>query len=150
MRDIMQPPGDGGQYVAGYGKDGTPVIKTEPNQPDDDDRQALEPGLPDLPGLYSQDGPIDDGSPDQTPRRSQPGSGPPPIASPDGFAYASLFLSLVWLVGLGSLLGVIFGHISRMRAKRNGLERSGLATAGTVLGWVGLAVTVLVIPMGFI
>jgi hypothetical protein len=84
------------------------------------------------------------------PRRSQPGSGPPPIASPDGFAYASLFLSLVWLVGLGSLLGVIFGHISRMRAKRNGLERSGLATAGTVLGWVGLAATVLVIPMGFI
>ena len=33
MHDIMQPLGDGGQYVAGYGKDGTPVIKTEPNQP---------------------------------------------------------------------------------------------------------------------
>ena len=148
MHDIMQPPGDGGQYVTGYGKDGRPVSsKTEPNQPDDEGLQALEPGLPDP---YSQDGPIEDGSPDQTPRRSQPGSGPPPIASPDGFAYASLFLSLVWLVGLGSLLGVIFGHISRMRAKRNGLERSGLATAGTVLGWVGLAVTVLVIPMGFI
>lgn len=100
MHDLMQPPGDGGQYVTGYGKDGRPVSRTEPNQPDDEGLQALEPGLPDP---YSQDGPIEDGSPDQTPRRSQPGTGPPPIASPDGFAYASLFLSLVWLVGLGSL-----------------------------------------------
>lgn len=129
MHEIMQPPGDGGQYVTGYGKDGRPVR---------------------LPDPYSQDGPIDDGSPDQTPRRSQPGNGPPPIASPDGFAYVSLFLSLVWLVGLGSLLAVIFGHISRRRAKQNGLEPSGLATAGTVLGWVGIAITALVLPMGFI
>ena len=96
---------------------------------------------------YPEDGPIGGGSPGQILHRPQPGSGPPPIVSPDGFAIASLFLSLVWLGGLGSLLAVIFGHTSRGRAKRSGLEPSGLATAGTVLGWVGIAIMVLVIPM---
>jgi hypothetical protein len=62
----------------------------------------------------------------------------------DGLAIASLVLSLVWLGGLGSFLAVIFGHSSRGAAKRAGRPASGLATAGIILGWIGLVVIVLV------
>ena len=129
MTGITQPPGHGGEYVTDYGKGGEPVYKADP---------------------YPEDGPIGGSSPDQILHRPQPGGGPPPIASPDWFAIASLFLALVWLGGLGSLLAVVFGHTSRGRAKRNGMEPSGFATAGTVLGWVGIAVAVLVIPMAIV
>lgn len=57
----------------------------------------------------------------------------------DGLAVASLILSLVWLGGLGSLLAVIFGHMSSNEAKRANRQVSGLATAGLVLGYLGLA-----------
>lgn len=129
MTRITQPPSHNDEYVADYGKDEKPVYKADP---------------------YPEDGPIGGSSPDQILHRPQPGGGPPPIASPDWFAIASLFLALVWLGGLGSLLAVVFGHTSRGRAKRNGLEPSGFATAGTVLGWVGIAIAVLVIPMAIV
>jgi hypothetical protein len=49
-------------------------------------------------------------------------------------------LSLAWLGGLGSLLGVIFGFISRSSIKRSqGHEGGdGLALAGLIIGIVGL------------
>jgi Domain of unknown function (DUF4190) len=56
----------------------------------------------------------------------------PPVH--DGYAIASLVLSLVWLAGVGSVLAVIFGHISEQEAKRHGRRISGLAIAGQVLG----------------
>lgn len=71
-----------------------------------------------------------------------PGYQPPlPVkAAPahDGLAITSFVLSLVWLFGLGSLLAVIFGHRSRGESKRAGRATSALATAGTVIGYVGL------------
>lgn len=70
---------------------------------------------------------------------------PPGEAVHDGLAVASLVLSLVYVGGLGSLLAVIFGHKSRGAARRAGRQPSGLATAGLVLGYIGLAVTVIVV-----
>lgn len=52
----------------------------------------------------------------------------------DGYAIASLVLSLVWLLGIGSLLAVIFGHMSEAEAKRQDRKTSGFAIAGQVLG----------------
>ena len=63
----------------------------------------------------------------------------------DGLAIASLVLSLVWLGGLGSLLAVIFGHMSHNEAKRANRQASGLATAGLVLGYKGLVAIAIVI-----
>jgi Domain of unknown function (DUF4190) len=56
----------------------------------------------------------------------------------DGYAIASLVLSLVWLLGIGSLLGVIFGRMSDAEANRQDRRMSGFAAAGQVLGVLGI------------
>jgi hypothetical protein len=55
-------------------------------------------------------------------------------------AIASLTLGILWLGWLGSLAAVIAGHMARRQiAASNGSQTgNGLATAGLVLGYVGL------------
>jgi hypothetical protein len=77
---------------------------------------------------------------------NQPTTGYPPApylpapapSSTDGKAVASLVLGLVGLCGIGSLLAVILGHLSRREARQQGRQPSGLALAGIILGYVGL------------
>ena len=61
----------------------------------------------------------------------------------NGMAIASLALSLVWVYGITSILGVIFGHVARRQIKRGGDEQggTGLALAGLIIGYLGLAAT---------
>lgn len=54
----------------------------------------------------------------------------------NGFAIASFVLSLIGL----SLLGVIFGHIAFFQLDRDGRRGAGFATAGLILGYLGLVV----------
>jgi hypothetical protein len=77
---------------------------------------------------------------------------PPGYAGPThGMAVASLVLSLLWLGGVGSILGVVFGYMARGEIDRSQGRRGGrgLAMAGIVIGWVGvvgmLLVTTLVV-----
>lgn len=56
-----------------------------------------------------------------------------------GLGIASLVLSVLYLFGFGSLLAVVLGHVSRGRDRRAGVAPNGLALAGLVLGYVGLA-----------
>jgi MFS family permease len=66
-----------------------------------------------------------------------------PQATPDGNGIASLILGIVGLAMLpviGGLLAVIFGHISARDAHERGERPSAMATAGTILGWIGLIV----------
>jgi hypothetical protein len=58
----------------------------------------------------------------------------------NGYAVASLVLGIIWLAGLGSLLAILFGYIGRRQINRSGGRESGygLATAGIVLGCVGI------------
>src|SRR5437763_1134677 len=64
----------------------------------------------------------------------------PPRPTTNGLAVASLVLSIVWLGGLGSLLAVIFGARARGQVNRSqGTQSgSGLATAGLVIGILGV------------
>jgi hypothetical protein len=57
-----------------------------------------------------------------------------------GFAIASLVLSLVWLGGLGSILAVVFGSKAKQDIRRSSgdLSGDGMATAGIVLGILGI------------
>ncbi|MCF2530158.1 DUF4190 domain-containing protein [Yinghuangia soli] len=71
------------------------------------------------------------------------GYGPQP--GTNGMAIASLVLSIVCLSGVGSVLGVIFGHIALGQIERTGQQGRGMAIAGLVIGYVGLAVVALVI-----
>jgi Domain of unknown function (DUF4190) len=76
---------------------------------------------------------------------------PPPAPRTNALSVASLVLGIVWLGGLGSLLAVIFGHIGLGQVKRSrGTQTgTGLALAGTILGYVGciaaIAIAALVI-----
>ena len=80
----------------------------------------------------------------QTPTAQYPVYGAPAAGtSTNGLAIASLVLGIIWLYWLGSVLALIFGLIARKQIKQNNQTGIGMATAGIVLGAVGL-VTLLV------
>ena len=56
----------------------------------------------------------------------------------DRAASASLLLALLWLCGFGSAAAVLLGHRSRAASHRRGRAPSAVATAGLVLGYVGV------------
>ena len=62
----------------------------------------------------------------------------------DGYAIASIACSAAAFFGafiVGSIAGIIFGKMAQARiAAEPGLAGEGLAQAGVILGWVGLAV----------
>jgi len=59
----------------------------------------------------------------------------------NGYAIASLVLGIVWLWWLGSVLALVFGQIARNQIIASGGSQTGdgLAIAGIVLGWIGVA-----------
>jgi hypothetical protein len=63
----------------------------------------------------------------------------------NGLAIASLVLGIIWLWWLGSVLALIFGYSAKNQIDRSGGQGSGrgMAIAGIVLGWVGVATLVL-------
>jgi hypothetical protein len=67
---------------------------------------------------------------------------------------ASLVLGLVFACGIGSILALVFGHQAKNEIEAsNGTQGGeGMATAGIVLGWVGvgLAILYLVIWIGLL
>jgi len=58
-----------------------------------------------------------------------------------GLAIASLVLGIVWVYGIGSILALIFGYQAKAQIDRSGGRESGrgMAVAGIVLGWIGVA-----------
>ena len=53
-------------------------------------------------------------------------------------------LSLLFFVcGIGSILAVIFGHIARKQIRERGEQGSGLATAGLIIGYIGIGIVAL-------
>ncbi|MER3452827.1 MAG: hypothetical protein C4344_03950 [Acidimicrobiia bacterium] len=66
------------------------------------------------------------------------GQVPPQRTGTNGFAIASLVLGIVWVYGIGSILALVFGYIAKRKIRETGESGSGLATAGIVLGWVGV------------
>lgn len=90
------------------------------------------------------------------------GYGPPPPLYPptpprptNDFSIAALVTSLLWLGGVGGILGVVFGIVAHRQIRRSeGRETGeGLATAGIVIGAVGIlmaiAMAVLMVIVGF-
>lgn len=62
----------------------------------------------------------------------------------NGLAIASLVLGILSLCGIGSILAVIFGHVSLNQIRRSGDREGGrgMAITGVVLGWIGIAAIV--------
>ncbi len=76
---------------------------------------------------------------------------PPPRTGANGYAIASFVLSLLWLGGIGSVLAVVFGHMARDRRHNwRGAGHRRMALAGLILGYAGVALTVVLIATGSI
>ncbi len=62
-------------------------------------------------------------------------------------AIASLVLGILWLWWVGSILALIFGYIARGQVRARNESGNGMAIAGIVLGWIGVACLVLFIVL---
>jgi hypothetical protein len=70
------------------------------------------------------------------------GYGYPPYPPPrptNGMSIAALILGIVGVCSPISILGLIFGLIARRQIAERGEGGDGFATAGIVLGWIGVA-----------
>jgi hypothetical protein len=56
-----------------------------------------------------------------------------------------MVLGILWIWWLGSILAVVFGHIALQQIRRSGQTGRGLAIAGLVLGYLGVATLTVVI-----
>lgn len=66
----------------------------------------------------------------------------------NGKAIASVILGVIGLTGvpfMASIVALILGYMARGEIAETGQEGKGLATAGIILGWVGIAVFVLAV-----
>jgi hypothetical protein len=65
----------------------------------------------------------------------------------NGMAIASMVLGILWLYWVGSILALVFGYVARGQISASGGAQTGggMATAGIVLGWIGVGVLLLVI-----
>jgi uncharacterized membrane protein len=62
----------------------------------------------------------------------------------NGMAIASVLSAVLWLAGIGAVLALVFGYRARWEIKNSAGRQtgSGLATAGIILGWIGITILV--------
>ena len=65
-------------------------------------------------------------------------------AQTNGYAIASMVLGILWLYFVGSILALVFGDRARkeINASNGAQQGQGMATAGIVLGWIGMALLI--------
>lgn len=82
------------------------------------------------------------------PATAYPSGGYAPTRPTNTMAVVSLIASITGLTLIpvvGSIVGVITGHIARRQIAETGEEGSGFATAGLVVGYVGIALLVIAV-----
>jgi hypothetical protein len=80
----------------------------------------------------------------------QPYGGYPyaPPRTTNGFAIASMVLGILWLYWFGSILALVFGYVAQSQIRERGEAGGGMATAGIVLGWIGVGFLALFVAFG--
>jgi hypothetical protein len=70
---------------------------------------------------------------------------PPLVIRTNGLAIAAMVSGILFLTTVGAVLAIVFGHVALGQIKgARGLQRgNGMAVAGLVLGYGGLAVIVI-------
>jgi hypothetical protein len=63
----------------------------------------------------------------------------------NGFAIASMVLGIVWIYWIGSVLAIIFGFVAYSQIKERNQRGRGMATAGLILGFIGIGLLVLAV-----
>jgi hypothetical protein len=76
---------------------------------------------------------------------------PPPPGQPaaaygqaNALAIASVLAAVLWFAGFGAVLALVFGYRARSQIRNSAGSQtgSGLATAGIILGWIGIAIVI--------
>ena len=69
--------------------------------------------------------------------------------STNGMAVASMVLGILWIWWIGSILALVFGYRGKKQIDQSNGAQSGrgMAIAGIVLGWVGIATLVLFVAL---
>jgi hypothetical protein len=65
-------------------------------------------------------------------------------------AIAAMVLGIVWIYWIGSILALVFCYVARRQIRERGESGGGMATAGIVLGWVGVGILGLLLVAGLI
>lgn len=71
----------------------------------------------------------------------------------NGLAIAALVLGILGVTALplvGSVLALVLGYRTRREILRSGQQGEGMATAGIVLGWVGVGLAVFFLVLGLL
>lgn len=71
-----------------------------------------------------------------------------PAGKTSGLAIASLVCGIIQFVFLGilaSIPAIILGHLARRQIRQTGERGAGMAMAGLVLGYIGVALTIIVV-----
>ena len=121
-------PSGSGQYAAPYGGYAPPPQGMPYGQP------AYQPPAGAVPPPYGQ--PYGYGYPYAPPQRT------------NGMAIASMVLGILWLYWIGSILALVFGYIAKNQIRERGEAGGGMATAGIVLGWIGVGFIGLALMVG--
>ena len=105
------------------------------------------------PGGYPQQGGYQQPGGYVQPASYQPGYQPAwtvgpayPATRTNGLAIAAMICGIAQFVGfwlLGTIPAIILGHMARKQIRQTGEQGSGMATAGLVLGYIGVALTAL-------
>ena len=89
------------------------------------------------------------GTPEEIAAADPPSPGPPAAAfsQVNSLAIASLVLGVLWFAGIGAVLALVFGYRARSQIKNSAGRQtgSGLATAGIILGWIGITLLVVIL-----
>ena len=101
---------------------------------------------PAYPQRYGQQAYPPPGYPGYPPPGYPPYGYPQPTQGTNGFAIASLVLGcLIWIEGFTGILAVVFGHVALSQIKKTNQGGRGLAIAGLVLGYIGIAFLLVII-----
>lgn len=117
--------------------------------PDPNSNPPQPQGAPPAPPAYGTPPPAYSAAPAYPPAGGYPQGGPAGYPAPpktNTLAIVSLISGIVGLVivpFIGSIVAVITGHMSLSQLKRSGEAGRGMALAGTIIGWVGLALAII-------
>lgn len=92
--------------------------------------------------------------PEETPSSaaSHPSQAPPATPTTSGLAIVSLICGILFFIFPSALAAIIFGHISQSDIRRSGGRKTGagMALAGLILGYIGVAIIPIILILAAI
>ena len=113
---------------------------TDPNLPDQPGA-PVPPAAPATPPAPAYGAPAAPAYGENAPAYGQQPTGPKTNTLAIIALVASIAGFIIW--GIGFIAGVICGHISLSQIKKTGEQGRGMAVAGLIIGYVGIALTII-------